>query len=264
MARSTHRWARIARTSKMLVGWLPVGHNWRHHGAVSDKCPCCGLPDETFEHLFRCGAQVLVEARRTMLTEMARVASVEKLPSQVTTLAFFILRKIQTHDDPTPTLPTVLDRIWKSQRRLGLDRFATGYVTQEWSTAMEVFGSKDPTGDVAKLITIIWEGWCEPIWAIRNNILKRQANPTDVAESRKVKDRILWFKSHAHEALPRRYHFLIEFDPGDLKYWSRKTCRNHLKHLELGYRIYKVECRQRASGQMVITDWLQCGNSNLE
>ena len=44
IARSTHRWARIAQTSKMLVGWLPVGHNWRHHGAVSDRCPCsCGV-----------------------------------------------------------------------------------------------------------------------------------------------------------------------------------------------------------------------------
>ena len=104
----------------------------------------CGVPDETFEHLFNCGAQILVNQRWELLNEMARVAVAEKLPSQVTTLAFFILRKLQTHDDPTPTLPLVLDQVWTSQRRLGLSRFATGYVSKEWGKAMEIFGSKDP------------------------------------------------------------------------------------------------------------------------
>ena len=74
----------------------------------------------------------------------------------------------------------------------------------------------------------------------------------------------MWFRSHMHETLPRRYHFLVEFEPGDLKYWSRKTCRSHLKHLELGHRIYKVECQQRASGQMVMTDWLLSRQSDEE
>jgi hypothetical protein len=48
--RSTHDWHRIVRTSKMLFGWLPVGHNRRHHGTDNDLCPCCGTPDEMFLH----------------------------------------------------------------------------------------------------------------------------------------------------------------------------------------------------------------------
>ena len=122
---------------------------------------------------------------------------------------------------------------------------------------MELFGSKDPTGDMAKLITIMWDGWCEPIWMARNNVLKKQPNPADVTDMKKVKDRILWFKDHKHETLPNRYKFLTEFDMSELRCWSRKTSRVHLKHLELGYKIYTLECRQRACGQMVMTDWLQ-------
>ena len=53
-ARAGHSWIRTARTSKMMNQWLPVGHNWRHHGADNDKCPGCGAPDETFAHLFHC------------------------------------------------------------------------------------------------------------------------------------------------------------------------------------------------------------------
>lgn len=49
-ARSGHGWARFARTSKMMNLWLPVGHNWRHHGTDNDQCPGCGAPDETFNH----------------------------------------------------------------------------------------------------------------------------------------------------------------------------------------------------------------------
>jgi hypothetical protein len=31
--------------SKMMTGWMPVGHNWWHHGVENDLCPCCGDPD---------------------------------------------------------------------------------------------------------------------------------------------------------------------------------------------------------------------------
>ena len=261
IARSSHRWHRIVRTSKMLVGWLPVGHNWRHHGATTDKCPCCGRRDETFDHLFRCESSTLVALRRELLKDMSRVASAERLPPEVITLAIFILRSSQTSEYSTPNLQPVMDQVWRSQQRIGLNHFITGYVSREWGKAMAKFGSKDPTGDVAKLITIMWDGWCEPIWNTRNNVLKKQPNPAQLTEVKRVKDRILWFKAHSNETLPPRYQFLTEFEKSDLKCWSRKTSRAHLKHLELGYRIYKLECRQRASGQMVMTDWLQSNNS---
>ena len=40
--RSSHHINRVVRTSKMLYGWLPVGHNWLKYNLTPDKCPCCG------------------------------------------------------------------------------------------------------------------------------------------------------------------------------------------------------------------------------
>jgi hypothetical protein len=66
-ARSVHRWAQTVRKSKMMTGWMPVGHNWRHHGAENDLCPCCGEPDETFIHLLCCPSPALSELRQGSL-----------------------------------------------------------------------------------------------------------------------------------------------------------------------------------------------------
>ena len=52
------------------------------------------------------------------------------------------------------------------------------------------------------------------------NVLKKQPNPAEVTELKKVKDRILWFRDHKHETLPNRYKFLTEFDRNELRYWS--------------------------------------------
>ena len=52
--RSTHCINKIVQISKMLFGWMPVGHNWRKCSLRSNRCPCCNTEDETFMHLFEC------------------------------------------------------------------------------------------------------------------------------------------------------------------------------------------------------------------
>ena len=43
----------LQRTSNLLTGWLPIGHNKMKMGQEG-VCPSCGEPDETILHLFRC------------------------------------------------------------------------------------------------------------------------------------------------------------------------------------------------------------------
>ena len=40
-------------TSKIMYGWLPIGH-MRHHVTKFNQCPGCRHDDKTMEHLFRC------------------------------------------------------------------------------------------------------------------------------------------------------------------------------------------------------------------
>ena len=255
-ARSQHRWARTARTSKLLTGWMPVGHNWRHHGAISDKCPCCGEPDETFKHLFSCQDGRMIETRQKCLKKISKVASETNIVPQIRTLAIHMLKITQDPEHEQPPLPHHLQTIWDHQQRIGLENFALGWLSQQWRKAAESYGSKDPEGEVAQLLTLIWDGWCEPIWETRNNILKKHPNPTELMEHRVVRDKLRWFKPNKREVLPERFRFLAEFSDDELKHWRRRACRARLKHLELGKKIYEIECRQRYRGQMVITDWL--------
>ena len=60
--RRNHKINRIVRTSKMMYGWLPVGHNWQKCKLPSDKCLCCRMPDESFAHLLQCKHESLTTA----------------------------------------------------------------------------------------------------------------------------------------------------------------------------------------------------------
>ena len=255
IARSPHRWARTVRTTKMMNRWMPVGHNWRHHNADTDRCPCCGQSDETFDHLFRCSNVELRNLRRVQLSHISKVASELKIPPAISTLILFLLRGLQNPEMPEPTLPPILKKVWDQQSKIGLTNFALGWPSREWANAAKVYGSKDPVGDIANVLTLIWDGWCEPIWETRNNILKRKPNPAAISELNKIRNRLKWFRHHKNGVLPHRFRFLTEFTDSNLAHWNRKTCRAHLKYLETGYKIHKIECKQRASGQQVITDW---------
>ena len=53
-ARAKHPIQKVVRISKMIYGWMPVGHNKVKCNLASSRCPCCNAQDETFLHLFQC------------------------------------------------------------------------------------------------------------------------------------------------------------------------------------------------------------------
>ena len=85
---------RTVRTSKMLVRWLPVGKYWFHHGAHNRLYPCCGEPNETFEHLCVCPHKDLealrVVAQVCILRALVRQ---EKFPTRLMQVVDMMLRK---------------------------------------------------------------------------------------------------------------------------------------------------------------------------
>ena len=54
----------IGRTSNMIYELKPVGDNWQKYKLRSNRCPCCGSPDETVEHLLGYKNNKLEYARR--------------------------------------------------------------------------------------------------------------------------------------------------------------------------------------------------------
>jgi hypothetical protein len=221
-ARAAHKWAEIARISKLMFGWLPAGHNCRHHGAESDQCPCCGDPDETFEHLLECQEVGLVALRQECLRDVAATAAKKNIPSQVYSVMLGIVKRIV--DGREPTIPSesapVLLRAWESQKRIGFSSFIRGWVSKEWARAMKAYESGDPQGQTAQMLTIIWDGLCEPVCTYRNNKLYHVENNTMTAMLRTLGDRLQWFQDNKEVVLAPRHHMLAEYRMEDVQQWD--------------------------------------------
>jgi hypothetical protein len=84
--RASHRINRIVRTSKMMYRWLPVGHNWKQCNLPSDKCPCCGAHDETFQHMLQCENEHLEDIRQGILPNFRHLCNSMKLPTNFANL----------------------------------------------------------------------------------------------------------------------------------------------------------------------------------
>jgi hypothetical protein len=126
-ARSSHSWPRLARTSKMMNYWLPVGHNWKHHGADNDRCPCCGTPDDTFHHLLQCPHERIRKLCKDSLKHIEQVGASLKIPASI---IWLVLRIVQHEcalaDHPPLTDPKLL-QLWEAQSKLGFSNFILGW-----------------------------------------------------------------------------------------------------------------------------------------
>jgi hypothetical protein len=263
--RSTHRWARLARGSKLLFHWMPVGHNWKHHGAENDLCPCCGEPDETFIHLLQCNDPGLSDLRQACIAEIREAVVKLRIPPAVYSIMILILRRVhESVDAPPPAMSIALQRAWESQQRIGFHHMAIGWISKEWSSAMKAHGSKDPGGQVAQILALIWDSWCEPIWEYRNSRFNETQNPAIEATLSTLGERLQWYHENKVEVLATRHHFLAEFRLADVIKWDRRQRRTQLKMLDNARRIYEIESRQRVRGQRVITEMLLPVGTNDE
>jgi hypothetical protein len=52
-----------------------------------------------------------------------------------------------------------------------LSNFILGLLSRSWREGIGFYSSDDPSGHEAQLLTLIWDGLCEPIWACRNDII---------------------------------------------------------------------------------------------
>jgi hypothetical protein len=86
----------------------------------------------------------------------------------------------------------------------------------KWTRVFQIAGSDDPEGCSVQLLTLIWQGLCEPIWTLRNDILHRNPNPRVLAEMTSLADQLQWFQ-------------MAE---------STRTLRNNLKWTKLTPNIY--------------------------
>eukprot|EP00956_Cyclotella_meneghiniana_P044273 scaffold310863_cov99-Cyclotella_meneghiniana.AAC.1 len=243
-----------------MVRWLPIGAHCHHHGAHNSYCPGCGEPGETFEHLFTCPNADLTTLRQGVRKKVRRMLRQEKFPWRVMQIVDMILRTVMHHEKPEDFQAQWMYTqkwIWEKQQQIGFMEMIKGWITKAWVQVLAEYDDKDPAGQAAKLVTIMWEVVCEPIWEMRNNILAGSDNPTVLKETRTLREKVLWYKRFSRQVLAQRHWTLTEFSIEDAARWDRARCRKELRTLDAAKEVYEIECKMRMSGQRVITDWLE-------
>jgi hypothetical protein len=71
---------------------------------------------------------------------------------------------------------------------------------------------------------------------------------------RSLGERLQWFQDNKTIVLAPRHYMLAEYQMEDVNCWDRRARRMQLLMLEKAKKIYEIECKQRVSGQQVMTD----------
>ena len=111
-----------------MYGWMPVGHNWQKCKLKSNKCPCCGEPDKTFEHLIGCKNKKMVQARKEAYVLIQNKYIQLKLPFHFTTTIIETLKVILERTEPSPTTEAdLLQEAIAAQATIGYYNMAIGF-----------------------------------------------------------------------------------------------------------------------------------------
>ena len=97
-------YGRLYFASKMMYGRIRVGHNWQKSKLKSNKCLCCGNPDETCEPLLGCKNEKMAQSRREAYTLMQNECTQLKLPLNFTATVIKALKvTLERAEPPTTT-----------------------------------------------------------------------------------------------------------------------------------------------------------------
>jgi hypothetical protein len=154
--------------------------------------------------------------------------------------------------------------VWEEQSKIGLANMVIGWISKAWAAGLAHYGSKDPEGQAAQLLTLAWDGLCEPVWEMRNSIFNDLPNPAQLQEMQSLEEKLQWYHRHRFKVLAHRHRFLAEYRIEDLGRWDRNRRKETLRGLERARRIYEIECTQRVQGQQVLSRWLDPDSTSVD
>ena len=240
-------------TSKIMHGWLPVGHKRQHITGVN-QCPGCPCNDETIHHLFVCPHARMVETRTKAFKQMLKLGRKAKIKRSVIEAVCHVMKEECAGTDryilPTHA-PAIRDAI-DEQRRIGMPLMMRGFLAKKWFDAIETSGSKHPERRMIALQRMLWIEWVEPIWHTRNDILHGGHNNTNDAESQRLADRLLWYRSHRENLLAHHDQSLARFDLTSIQKMRRGTRRECVRQLDIARVAYEKEKFQIGQGQSTL------------
>ena len=148
-----------------------------------------------------------------------------------------------------PTHAPATRDVIDEQGRIGMSLMMRGFLAKKWFEAIEASGSKHPERRMVALQRMMWIEWVEPIWHTRNDILHGGHNNTNDAESQRLADKMLWYRSHKEDLLAHHDRSLARFDLTSIQKMRRNTRRECVRQLDIARVAYEREKFQVGQGQ---------------
>ena len=250
------------RTSKLLNGWLPVGHNLMKYGKEG-VCPSCGADDETILHLFRCKDDRMRETLKEAIDKAETKLGKANVPTTTYKHFFDMYRdtcqlKGQHHEVECEHAATAR----QIQETLGEEAILRGYLTSHWTYAINARwrAPQCHPGDDAPpkqrspyqmgvlLQETVWDIF-EELWTKRNEILHGPNSHVEKAETSTATRRLLHYKRHSNDLLSPSAQHQINFPELTIINWSSKRKKDQLRVLDKLHRHWQRDRRLRKAGQ---------------
>jgi hypothetical protein len=201
--------------SKMLHGWLNTGHQRQKitKDPNSSHCPCCQAPNETFEHILRCSAPMVVKAREKShkpLCTLARKSFSVTLKVLHEGLSNWLKDGdkmshpcLDKYYDMRPGLRTLIETALKNQDIIGWKYAMRGYFSTSWVDA-ETYAKDGASPDyirqtwLQKIIKTLWV-FNKAMWTNRNSILHSNSIPLRELRESAVDSKIRHLYEQQHD-----------------------------------------------------------------
>lgn len=244
----------LMQTSKFMHGWLPVMHMHGHTTGIK-QCPGCSCTDETFEHMMRCTHPQMAITRTAALDNLRHNGVQHGLPKPfMTTVVRYIRNTLQGR--ATDYRDMEIEKVLKSQDRIGANYFIRGFISTEWSNLATNLGNTEPDRCTALLIRSLWDDLITPLWRTRNDILHHSTNFVSDTTYAQLGDRLLWYIQNK-SALARQDQYLTQFSASQIDAMGIHQRREWVKHLDIARDAWTKEQAILATGQRLITDYFK-------
>jgi hypothetical protein len=148
-----------------------------------------------------------------------------------------------------------IERAVLKQADIGYYHFVVGFLSTEWTAALEELKVDQPERKMEKILAILWDSLCEEIWMTRNGIRHSKENCVSSDELETMAEKLAWYRRHQNTVLDYRHQYLAENNDTTIAKWSAPLRRAQLALLDSARQHYETDLDQRRGNRTTIMDW---------
>jgi hypothetical protein len=236
--------------SKIMHGWLPIGH-MHGHTTGNTQCPGCPCLDETMDHLFQCPHTNLMEKKDELITSIRTKGISSGIPRVIMeTVCRLLYDLIHGNNWNTPEHPSLAKAV-RSQIDIGIRLLPRGFISAEWLECLKDFGVQLPEQKMSKLFRLIWFDFTDMLWRNRNEVAHGGDSRTQQIERETWASKLRWYLENRQVISPSD-QFVLSYTEERIETMPNATRRQLVQNLERLEKIFATEQRTRARGQRTI------------